>query len=519
MTKVNRNRWRVLFARGSSSGSGKLYTEWAVAAAATALVTISLASGNVALAQVSAAPARPGSTGETLAPSTPVVNAPSPTLNESQNPFLGGVSSGPVTPEVLKLSLEDAINRGLKYNLGLYLSGQGTAQARAARLRALSGLLPNLTAHVAESAQQINLKAFGLPISGGQNPIVGPFGVFDARASVTESVSLASLNNYRASLANIDTAKLNFQDARDLVVLVSGGLYIQALAGGARIQAVQTQLTTAQALYKQAVDLKNAGVTPGIDVLRAQVEYQFQQQRLLAAQNDFEKEKLQLARSIGLPVGQAFELSQTQMPSSPSPAITFDQALQRAYSNRADYKAAQSQVRAAELTRRAASNQRLPSIQFNGDYGTIGPAPGNSHGTFTAATALVIPVFQGGRIKGDIQEADALLNQRKAVADDTRSRVEYEVRNAFLDLNTTAQQVEVARSSLGLAQEQVRQARDRFAAGVTNNIEVIQAQESLATTNDNYINSLLGHNLAKLSLARALGVAEEATKQFLGGTQ
>ncbi|HET8666585.1 MAG TPA: TolC family protein [Terriglobales bacterium] len=465
----------------------------------------------------------PQRTGEGLAPSTPAVSAPSLSLSDTQNPFLGGVTSGQVTPGVMRLTLQDAIGRGLKYNLGLYLSGQGTAQARAARLRALSGLLPTLNAHVAETAQQINLAAIGFPMAAaskfGISTIAGPFAVFDARGAVAESLSLASWNNYRASLANVDTATLNYQDARDLVVLVSGGLYMQALAGAARIQAVQTQFTTAQALYNQAVDLKKAGVTPGIDVLRAQVEFQVQQQRLVAAKNDFEKEKLQLARAIGLPVGQQFELSEQQMPSSPSPAITFEQALDRAYKNRADYRAAKTQVRSAELLRKAAVGERIPSIQFSGDYGILGNTPGNSHGTFTASGALVIPIFEGGRIKSDIQQADALLNQRKAQADDTRNRVEYEIRSAFLDLNSAAQQVEVARSSVGLAQEQVRQAQDRFSAGVTNNIEVIQAQEALATTNDNYINSLLAHNLAKLSLARALGVAEQAAKEFLGGTQ
>ena len=482
------------------------------------IVAVPLLACCVATAQISPSPSPVAGTGEGLTPSTPAVAMPAPTLNGTQNPFLGGVPSGQVTPEVLKLSLQDAISRGLRFNLGVYLSGQGTAQARAARLRALSGLLPTLNAHVAESEQQINLEAFGIPAPGGQN-IIGPFAVFDARASVTQALSLASLSNYKASLADVDAAKLSYQDARDLVVLVSGGLYMQALAGRARIQAAEAQATTAQALYKLAVDQKNAGVTAGIDVLRAQVEYQFQQQRLIAARNDFEKEKLQLARAIGLPVAQVFDLSLAQMPSAPMPPITLEQALDRAYKNRADYMAAQAQVRAAELTRKAANNERLPSIQFTGDYGTIGSSPGSSHGTFAAAGALIIPIFQGGRIKSDIQTADALLNQRKAVAEDTRSRVEYEVRTAFLDLNTANQQVDVAKSSVGLAQEQVRQAQDRFTAGVTNNIEVIQAQEALATTNDTYINSLLAQNLAKLSLARAIGVAQEAAKEFLGGTQ
>jgi len=462
---------------------------------------------------------QPGATGIGLGAPAPAVTAPTQDVSDAQNPFLGGLSSGQVTPGFLRLTLQDAIQRGLKFNLGLFLSGQGTQQARGARLRALSALLPNVTAHVAESSQQVNLAAFGFPPTPGISSVRGPFSVFDARASAIESLSLAAWNNYKASVENLNASQLNYQNARDLVVLVSGGLYIQSLAAAARIQTVQAQLTTAETLFNQAVDLKKAGVIAGIDVLRAQVEYQVQQQRLVAARNEFDKQKLQLARAIGLPVGQEIQLAETTMPFVPVPPLPFEQALDRALSNRADYKAAKTQVRAAELTRKAAIGQALPSIQFNADYGTIGPNPGNSHGTFTAAGALVIPIFQGGRVKGDVQQADALIAQRRAEADDTRNRIEFEVRSAFLDLNSAAQQVEVARSSVDLAQQQVVQAQDRFAAGVTNNIEVIQAQEALATTNDNYINSLLAHNLAKLSLARALGVAEEATKEFLGGTQ
>lgn len=461
----------------------------------------------------------PQPTGES-ANTVPAFSVPSAALGDS--PFLGGVTTQPTTG-VLKLTLEDAIQRGLKYNLGLYLAGQGTTQARGARLQALSAMLPNIIAHVTRTEEQINLAALGFPGTLAQkfglSTIVGPFPIFDARATLTQSLSLTALNNYRASLQNINTANLSYENARDLVVLVSGGLYMEALAGAARIEAVQAQVNTAQTLYDLAVDQKRAGVTPGIDVLRAQVELQVQQQRLVAATSDYEKQKLQLARAIGLPVSQQFAFAEAGMPNVPIPPVTLDQALARAYKNRSDYKAALSQVHAAEYTRQAAVSERLPSIQINGDYGVLGNTPGNSHGTFVAAGSLVIHVFQGGRVKGEITQADALLASRKAAADDMRNRVEFDVRTALLDLNSAAQQVTVAQSSVGLAKEQVRQSQDRFKAGVTNNVEVIQAQEALATTNDNFINSLLAHNLAKLSLARALGVAEEATKEFLGGKQ
>jgi outer membrane protein TolC len=276
-------------------------------------------------------------------------------------------------------------------------------------------------------------------------------------------------------------------------------------------------LTTAQELNQQALDMKKAGVIAAIDVLRAQVELQTEQQRLLAAQNDFDKAKLALSRAIGLPLGQQFRLT-TEAPYRPNPSLTLEEALDRAFQARADYQSALAQQKAAELSRRAATAGNLPSLEVYADYGVLGLDPGNSHGTFTTAATLKVPIFQGGRVRADVEAAEAALQQRQAQAEDARARVEYEVRASFLDLNSAAQQVEVARSSLELATTQLQQARDRFAAGVTNNIEVIQAQESLALTNENYIGSLLAHNLAKLALARALGVAELAVKQFLGGT-
>ena len=341
--------------------------------------------------------------------------------------------------------------------------------------------------------------------------------MFDSRATLTETVSFRLLNRLRAAAQNLQASQFSLRDARELVVLFVGAGYIQGLATESRIAAIQAQLTTAQNLYNQAVDMKRAGTVAAIDVLRAQVEMEVQQQRLVAAQNDFEKTKLQLARAIGLPQGQQYRLT-TPAPYKPLPLMTLNEALDRAFRDRPDYQSALASTRAAELSLRAAKDERIPSLQFNGDYGVLGNEPGKSHGTFTATGALLIPVFQGGKIRSDIQNAEAIAKQRQEEQEDARARVEFDVRSAFLDLNSAAQQVEVARSAVDLATEQLRQAQDRFAAGVVNNIEVIQAQESLALNNENYINSLLAHNLAKLSLARALGVAETSVRQFVGGS-
>lgn len=450
--------------------------------------------------------------------STQPANLPASMLQvQSQNPLFGSVPSGKPTPGVLPLSALEAIDRGLKYNLSLILSEQATTAARGARYKALAEVLPTLTARVAESAQQINLAAFGIPPPAGMGPIIGPFSVFDARVLATGNVlDFHALNLLHARTEDVNAARLNVANTRDLIVLVVGGTYMQALAGEARIASVEAQLKTAQTLFEQTRDMKNAGMVPGIDVLRTQVEMQVQQQRLVAVRNDFAKQKLTLARIIGLPTAQEFTLTQ-KIPVTPVTPLTLEEALGRAFRDRPDYQAAEAQVRAAEASRKAAQAEALPSIRGNADFGAIGKRPAQSHSTFTAAAALEIPIFQGGKVKGDVLQADALLRQRQSALQDLRGQIEFEVRTAFLDLQSAAEQVQVAGNSVTLAEETLAQARDRFRAGVTTTVEVVQAQEALAATNENYINSTFAYNVAKLSLARSLGVAERAVKDFLGG--
>ena len=436
-------------------------------------------------------------------------------LNAEQTP-LAGSRAVPLQPGMVNLTLLDAIDRGLKYNLGIILTTQGNQSARAARIRALSELLPHVSARIGESVQQVNLAAYGIPLPAGTPSIVGPFALFDTRASMTENLSFQHLYEKRAADQNVNAARFSYQNTRDLVVLVTGASYLQALSDASRVDSVTAQVQTAQALYDQAVNLKNAGMSAGIDVLRAQVELQAQQQRLLVAQNDYDKQLLSLARVIGIPMGQDFKLTDKIPFAAPVP-ITFEEALKRAFEKRSDYQQAQAQLHAAELSKRAAESQRLPSLGVNGDYGVLGTAPGNSHGTFTAAAGVSIPIFQGRKIEADIIQTESVRQQRQAELDDLRQRIEYEVRTAFLDVNAATKQLAVATSALDVSRQQVIQSRDRFSAGVTNTVEVVQAQEQRATAEENYISSLYAHNVAKLNLARALGVTEEATKRFLGG--
>lgn len=453
----------------------------------------------------------------------PSASAPAPlsgmqtSFQEAQNPLFGSVPQGKVTPGVITITPLDAIERGLKYNLALMFSQEATQSAQGARWRALGDVLPNFNGRIIESAQQTNLAAFGLNVPGIPQ-IVGPFAIFDARVAGTASIDLKNISTYRARVEELKAADLNYKNARDLIVLVVGGTYMQVIASEARVGTTKAQLQTAQTLLTQAQDMKNAGMTPAIDVLRAQVQFQVQQQRVIASVNEFETQKLRLARLIGLPIGQQFQLIDN-IPLTPAEPLTVDQALERAYRDRPDYQSAKAQLRAAEQSKRAATAEALPSLQFNGDYGVLGRRPTDSHGTFTAAAGIKIPIFQGGRVRGDIMQADALMKRRQNEMDDLRGRIEFEIRSAFLDLQSAADQVKVAQSSTRLAQETLTQAQDRFRAGVTNNIEVVQAQESIATTNESFINSTFIYNVAKLSLARALGVAERAVTDFLGGKQ
>ncbi len=444
-------------------------------------------------------------------------SAPSQSLG-SGSPFSGSVVQLKPTADVLPLTIKDAIQMGLKYNLGLILSGAQNDAARGARVHALSQLLPNLSARIMESAQQVSLAQFGFPatLTGGKE-VIGPFAYFDARAVFTQDVfDYTAFQNAHASAEDVKSARFDYQNSRDLVVLVSGASYLQSVAAASRVDAAQAELTTATTVYNQAVDMKAAGVIPAIEVVRAQVQMQSQQQRLLAAKNEFERSKLTLSRVIGLPMAQNFVLAD-KIPYAPLPPVTFEEELQRAFDNRSDYKAAQARVRSAELARKAAVGERLPTLKINSDYGDIGPHPDKSNGTFTAAGGLSIPIFQGGRARGDIIQAEAQLKQRQSELDNLRGQIEYDLRTAFLDVQTAADEINVATSSLKLAHDQLHQSQDRFAAGVADNLEVVQAQQAVAVADENYISSLYAHNYAKLSLVRAVGVAENAVMNFLGG--
>ena len=436
---------------------------------------------------------------------------------QAPNPFLGGVPTGAVTSGALPLSLSDALARGLAHNLGALLSEQGARAAYGARLAALSALLPTVAGGLTQAQEQINLEAYGFPVPPGTSPIIGPFNVFDARVSLSQAVfDYSAIERLRATNASESASKYAYQDARDVVVQVCAGLYLQAVTGAARVDAARAQLRTADALYKRAVSLKAAGVVAGIEVLRAQVELQSQQQRVIVLQNNLAKEKLALGRAIGLPSGQQFELTDRAAYDALE-GMTLEDSLQRAYEARSDLRAASAAVQAAEAARRAAQGEAFPSVYVDADYGDIGNTAGSAKMTYSVAAILRVPIFQGGRVRGRVVQADAALQQQKAQLEDLRSRVDYEVRAAFLDLKAAEEFVAVAKSTTDLANEQLAQSQDRFTAGVASNLEVVQAQDAVAAATDSYLSSLYAHNLAKVSLARAIGIVEKSISQFLGG--
>ncbi len=430
-----------------------------------------------------------------------------------QTGFNGSIPTGDLAAN-LDLSLRDALSRALKYNLALVDGNENTAIARAQRLRALSLLLPTLNIRPSITEQQVNLAAFGLTLPGIPT-VVGPFHIYDARVYGAEQVSFESLRSFQASRSQIRASELTLRDARDQVIAIVVQLYLQAIAGSARIDAGRAQVATADSLYKRAADRKSAGTVPAIDVLRAQVELQTQQQRLIVAEGEFEKQKLAIARAIGLPLGQRFRLADTIPYLALPSTVDLDSSLEQAYKTRSDFQAADAQVKSAELTLSSARAGWYPTAGVNADYGANGLAVDRLHGSFTVAGFVNVPVFQGGRVKANVEEARARLSQIKAQRDDLRGRIDADVRTAFIDLRSSARQVDVAGSNLELAQQQVTQAQDRFGAGVANNLEVVQAQDALAAANENYINALYAYNAGKAALARARGDSEESVLQYL----
>lgn len=427
---------------------------------------------------------------------------------------LGSVPSGPATSEIVHLKLRDAINMAVRYNLGQIESGENTRIARGQRLRALSALLPQVTAGASENVEQFNAATLGIKIP--QIPaVIGPFSYSTAQANATQTLfNYESMQRFRAASSAEQAAQLAYRDTLDVITLIVGSAYLQVIQAGSRVTAEEALVQNAQALYDQAVDQLQAGTSPKIDVTRSGVQLHTEQYNLSIARNNFAIAKLNLSRAIGLPLGQIFDLAD-QVPYADINPLTVQDALSMAYKSRSDFRAAMSSLKSAQQQLSATRAERYPVLAANGDYGVQGPNFGRLHSAFTFQAGVSVPVFTGGRIKGDITEAEAALRQRKAETENLRGQIDYDVRTAFLNLQAAREQVTVARQNVDLANENLSRSQERFAAGVTDSVEVVQAEQSLASANDQYISSLYSHNAAKLQLARALGVARTNYTQYL----
>jgi outer membrane protein TolC len=442
------------------------------------------------------------------------------TSAKAQNTVVtGSVPSGPASDQVLPLTLRDAISMALRYNLGAIESGQNAQIARGQRLLALSNLLPQVSAGASETVQQVNLGTFGLNGLKAQGipTVVGPFSYSSVDTSVSQTLfSFESIQRFRAARTAEQAAQLSYQDILDVVTLTVGNAYLQIIEASSRIEAQEAQVANARVLYDRAVDQVQAGTAPRIDATRTEVQLHTEEYNLSIARNNFALAKLALGRAIGLPLGQQFELADT-LPYSDITPLTVDDALNMAYKSRSDLRAALDSQKSAAQIVSAAKGERYPTVAANGDYGDLGPTFGHSHGEFTFQAGIRIPLFTGGRIKGDITEAEAGLRQRKAEAENIRGQIDQDVRTSLLNLNAAKEQVEVAKQNIELANESLARSKDRFTSGVTDSVEVVQAEQALASANDQYITSLYDHNFAKLSLARALGVTRTNYAQYLGG--
>ena len=449
------------------------------------------------------------------------VNIVNSTVNLT-SPYTGSIPDTSNLGIVSPLTLDNALTLGLRNNLGPISQNNVVLQARGQRVIARSALLPNVSSSIGETLSKIDLAAQGLKGSAIGIPklpaVIGPFNFFDARAvQLSQTLfDLVQLRNLHSAAQNVKATQAAAMDARDLVVFAVVGSYLQVTTAQARVIAMRAQVESSRSVFQQASDRLKAGLNARIDVTRSQVQYQTDIQRLRAEQADVEKQKLNLSRVIGLPYGIDFTVVE-DFPYTPLGDLSVAEALNRAKATRADLRSALAAVQAAESALKAAHAEYLPSLSVAGNYGAEGLNPAQGHGTYTVVGKLSIPIFQGGKVQGDIEQARAALNQRKAELQDTYVVVDHDVRVAFIDLNAAADQVVVAESNVSLSKYTLVQARDRFVAGIADTVEVVQAQQTVAQADNDYINAVFEHNLAKVALSRGMGQAELTIQKFLKG--
>lgn len=438
------------------------------------------------------------------------------------NSYYGSATISAITPDVIQLSLDDAIVRGLEHNLALELAKQNQGAAHAQSLGVLAPMLPDINGTAAYGVHQYNLEAEGfkpgiLPGSPlGDIPLIQVVTVVQAQANYSQSLfDISQYMSYRSAQASEKAAFYNTQSSRGLVVLTVGTTYLQAVAAASEVENARALLRTDETLLYQAQEMHKAGVVANLDELRARLTYQTQQQALIAAENAFEKAKINLNREIGLPAAQKIALMDAA-PFQDLAAMTLEEARQQAYASRQDYQSIQAQVKAAQLNQRAAKYERLPTLSAGGNYGLTGVVGSTYHGTFAAVGTINFPIFKEAKIRGDRSVADAQLSNTMSQMADTRSKIDAQLRDSMLDVQTAQELVRVSRSNVELATKTLEQVTDRFQAGIDDNLPVVTAQSTLANAQNQLIASLYKFNQAKLGLARNLGIIDTQYKAFLG---
>ncbi len=412
--------------------------------------------------------------------------------SSAQNPYYGSVTMGTVSPETLQLSLDDAIQRGIQANLAITEARIQQQQSDAQRLQSLNSLLPDVKAEASTGAHQYNLATFGFnesflnqiaPLFPGLNPAdfkqIVEVDVTTADAALDWTMlDLAAITRYRSAKESVKAAFYNTQSSRGLVVLNVGNQYLQTLADQSQIESAEALLRADETLLKQAQAEHEAGTAARLDELRARVQYQTQQQKVIAAQNTFEKDKVLLKREIGVPVEQAIQLTDAA-PYADLEQMSIEDARHLAYQSRQDYQGMQRQVRSAELSRSAARYERLPTLTASGNYGVTGVTHGLYHGTFVAMGELKLPIFKEAQIRGDADVAEAQKSDTLNRMADLQQQIDQQLRDSMLDLTSSQALVRVSQQNVELATRALSDANDRFAAGVDDNLPVVQAQATL----------------------------------------
>ena len=417
-------------------------------------------------------------------------------------------------PPELRLSLHDAIQAAIDNNVNVRLLRERIAAAQSAADMSLGALLPNVSGYATGRNQTVNLATFGVPQNrlnalGTPGGVTQPFDVYDARASLVQNIfSLSLIQRWRAARTGVDVASLEAEVTKRDVMATTGLLYMEAIRAEAAVKARQADIELSQQLLKLAQDRKKAGVATGLDVTREEVQLENTRQRLLVAQNDQESAKLNVIRALGIDFDVRLTLTDELSLIHVSPQSPAD-ALQAAHENRTELKAQFSRQKLASLSLSSVASERVPSLSFNGDYGWIGLKPEDAYATRTVGLMLSVPIFDGGQREGRISESRSRVLQESIRMKDVSDQITLEVRNALLTLDSSTQQVAVAEKGIELAMKELTFARDRFAAGLATNIEVTNAQTSVARARDNLIEALFRFNASRINLARAKGELEQ----------